>query len=47
MRMAADGFDACRLNVQNALRARLIDVFFGAVFEFAKRSQPPKNFSAI
>src|SRR5258707_6101786 len=27
MRMATDGFDACPLNVQNALRARLITVF--------------------
>ena len=48
MRMAADGFDACPLNVQNALRARLIAVFFfGEVFECAKRSQSPKNFGAI
>jgi hypothetical protein len=47
MRMAADGFAACPLDVQNALRARMIDVFFRAVLEFAKRSQPPKNFRAI
>jgi hypothetical protein len=47
MRMAADRFDACPLNVQNALRARLITVLFGAVFECAKRSQSPKNFGAI
>jgi hypothetical protein len=46
MRMAADRFDACPLSVQNALRTRLIDVFFGAG-TFAKSSQPPKNFSAI
>jgi len=44
MRMAADRFDACPLNVQNALRARLITVFFGAVFECAKKITIFKNF---
>ena len=42
--MAADRFDACPLNVQNALRARLITVFFGAVFECAKKITIFKNF---
>jgi hypothetical protein len=38
MRLATDGFDACPLNVQNALRARLIDVFSARVLEYAKSS---------
>jgi hypothetical protein len=52
MRMAADRFDACPLNVQNALRARLITVFSARYLSVQKDRNHQKisarsNFSSI
>src|SRR6266436_6628759 len=52
MRMAADRFDACPLNVQNALRARLITVFSARYLSVQKDRNHQKisarsNFSSM